>query len=244
MSAPRVRRRWRLGGGYRFAVVVLLPFMTIFTKRDWRDTNKLEVTPGGIVVAPNHISWFDPIVTAHALWSNDRPPRYLGKEGVFKVPVLGAILRSAGQIPVYRETRNAVDSVREAIAAVERGECVVVYPEGTITRDPGLWPMSAKTGAARIALASGAPLIPMAHWGAQEVMGPYKKEFRILPRKTMQVRFGDPVDLSDLVERPLDATTLQIATDRLMDAITALLAQIRQEQPPAERFVFKRGSKA
>lgn len=244
MSAPRTRRRWRLGWGYRLAVAILLPFMTVFTKHDWRGVEHLEASPDGIVVAPNHLSWFDPIVTAHVLWSNDRPPRYLGKEAVFRIPVVGAIIRSAGQIPVYRETRNAVDSVRDAIAAVERGECVVVYPEGTITRDPGMWPMNGKTGAARIALTTGAPLIPMAQWGAQEVMPPYKKQFKLLPRKTMHIRIGAPVDLSDLAGRPLDSATLQTATNRLMDAITALLAEIRGEQPPAERYVFKRGSTA
>ena len=108
----------------------------------------------------------------------------------------------------------------------------MVYPEGTITRDPGLWPMTGKTGAARIALETGAPVIPVAQWGAQEVIAPYSKEFRILPRKTMHVTAGPPVDLDDLRGRALDATTLREATERIMAAITALLEEIRGETAP------------
>jgi 1-acyl-sn-glycerol-3-phosphate acyltransferase len=153
---------------------------------------------------------------------------------------MGPIITSAGQVKVYRETAEAVDAVRDAVTAVERGECIVVYPEGTITRDPDLWPMQGKTGAARIALATGRPLLPLAQWGAQEVMAPYRKRLRLFPRKTMHVRIGAPVDLSDLADRPLDADTLHIATDRLMDAMTDLLAEIRHETPPKERMVFER----
>ncbi len=126
--------------------------------------------------------------------------------------------------------------MRDAIAAVRRGECVVVYPEGTITRDPGLWPMTGKTGAARIALATGAPLLPMAQWGAQDVIGPYAKEFRILPRKLMQVVVGPPVDLDDLRGREPDSETLRIATERLVAAMTALLEGLRGDTAPVARF--------
>ena len=214
--------------------------MQTLTKRDWRGTEYLETDEGGIVVATNHISWFDPLVVAHVLWQHDRPPRFLAKESVFRVPLVGSVIRSAGQVPVYRETPIAVEALRDAIAAVERGECVVIYPEGTLTRDLALWPMRGKTGAARVALATGCPLIPMAHWGAQEVLAPYGKRLRLLPRKTMQVRIGPPVDLSDLAGRPLDADTLRVATDRVIDAITALLAEIRDEEPPEERTVLER----
>jgi 1-acyl-sn-glycerol-3-phosphate acyltransferase len=103
-----------------------------------------------------------------------------------------------------------------------------------------MWPMTAKTGAVRLALVSGAPLFPMAQWGAQEVMRPYAKELKLFPRRTMHIRVGDPVDLSDLADRPLDAQTLAIGGERLMDAITALLGEIRQETPPSTRMVFRR----
>lgn len=220
---------------------LLWPVMRWLTKSDWQHADRLNETDGGIIVTTNHISYFDPFALAFMLWEVDRPPRFLGKIEVFSIPIIGSVIRSAGQIPVYRETANAVDAVRDAIAAVRDGECVVVYPEGTITRDPQMWPMAGKTGAARVALATGAPLYPVAQWGAQDVIGPYRKEFRILPRKTMRLLVGNPVDFSDLRDRPLDADTLSIATDRIVDALTVLLAQIRQEPPPAERFVHHKG---
>lgn len=237
----RVRRRRRLGWGFRLAVFLLWPMMRWLTISQWRGVDRLARAKGGIIVTTNHISWFDPLSIAFLLWEADWPPRFLAKESVFRVPVVGSIITSAGQIPVYRETANAVDAVRDAIAAVQAGECVVVYPEGTITRDPGMWPMQGKTGAARVALATGAPLYPVAQWGAHEVIGPYRKQFRILPRKRMRLAVGEPVDFADLMGRQMDADTLRIATDRIMDALTALLAEIRQESPPAERFVFRRG---
>lgn len=237
----RIRRRQRLGFSYRLAVALLWPFMRTMVKWDIVVAERLTAAPGGVVVAPNHLSWFDPFVVAFVLWEADRPPRFLGKEAVFRIPVAGRIITNAGQIPVYRETSDAASAVRDALAALDRGECVVVYPEGTITRDPDLWPMSAKTGAVRLALLSGCPLIPMVQWGSHEVIGPYRKEFRIMPRKTMRVRVGEPIDLSDLDTSAPDAETLALASDRLMDAITAMLAEIRQETPPATRMVFRRG---
>ena len=237
---PRVGRRHRLGFGFRLAVVVLWPIMRTTVAWDIRGADRLTQSPGGIIVATNHLSWFDPLVVAYTLWAADRPPRFLAKEPMFRVPIIGRIIRNAGQIPVYRETADAASAIRDALVALGRGECVVVYPEGTITRDPDLWPMSAKTGAVRMALISGAPLFPMAQWGAQEVMAPYSKRVRLLPRRTMHVRVGEPVNLSDLADQPLDAATMREGGDRLMNAITDLLASIRQQTPPEERFVYRR----
>ncbi|MHB1164971.1 MAG: lysophospholipid acyltransferase family protein [Candidatus Nanopelagicales bacterium] len=239
-DAPRVRRRAPLGLSYRFAVALLYPFMRTMVRWRISGTERLTEADGGIIVAPNHTSWFDPPVVAFAIWTADRPPRFLAKEAVFRVPFVGRIVRNAGQIPVYRESADASSAIRDALAALECGEAVVVYPEGTMTRDPDLWPMSGKTGAVRLALASGRPLFPMVQWGTQDVMRPYAKEFRILPRKQVTVVVGDPVDLSDLGGRPVDAGILAEGTDRLMDAITALLAQVRDQPAPATRMDFRR----
>jgi len=228
--------------GYRIAVILLWPFLRTAVRWDIRGTEQLTEEQRGVIVAANHLSWFDPLVLSFALWRADRPPRFLAKEPLFRVPIVGPIIKDAGQIPVYRETKDAANAIRDALTALDRGECVAVYPEGTMTRDPDLWPMSAKTGAVRMALMSGSPLFPMAQWGPQEVMAPYVKQFRILPRKTMHVRVGEPVDLTDLLDRPVDALTMREAGDRLMDAITSLLAEIRQEEPPSTRMVFRRDS--
>lgn len=226
----KVDKHARLGFAFRFAAFVLWPFMMIFTKRDWRGTENLHVD-SGLVLATNHLSWFDPLVISHVTWDNSRPPRFLAKDSLFRVPVVGWIMRSAGQIPVVRGSSDAAVAVQAAVDAAKKGECVIVYPEGTITKDPDLWPMAAKTGAARIALTARVPVIPMAHWGAQEVMRPYKKEMRLLPRKTMRTLVGRPVPLEDLYDQPLDAETLHEATQRIMTAITELLQQLRRETP-------------
>lgn len=232
-----------LGVAFRFAVSLLKPPMTFLTRRDWQGTEwlKQEYPPhDGIVVVPNHLSWFDPFVVAHLCWDNGRPPRFLAKRSVFEVPVFGAILKYAGQIPVFRETENAVDAVRAAVDAVRAGETVIVYPEGTITRDPDLWPMAGRTGAARIALLGDAPVIPVAQWGAQDVIGPYKAEFNIFPPKLIRARVGPPVDLDDLRGQPVDAEVLARATDRIVAAMTRQLEEIRGEQAPDERLDYRK----
>jgi 1-acyl-sn-glycerol-3-phosphate acyltransferase len=233
----------RVGPALRLTIFLVKPFLLLVTKREWRGVENLHLDDGGIVLAANHMSWIDPLLISHVLVNNGRPPRFLAKEAIFRVPFIGWIVTDAGQIPVYRESADAAKSIRDAVAAVESGECVIVYPEGTLTRDPDLWPMSAKSGAVRIALMSGRPLVPLAHWGAQHIMRPYKKELRIIPRKRIEIRIGTPIDLSDLPTGDLSPETMRIGTERLMDAITALLAEIRQEQPPATRFIWKRTSK-
>jgi 1-acyl-sn-glycerol-3-phosphate acyltransferase len=220
---------------YRFVVSVLRPLLMVLTKRDWRGAENLPAT-GGFVAAPNHLSYMDPLVFAHYLVDHGRPPYFLGKESVFRVPVVGAILRRAKQIPVYRNTGHASDAFRAAVAAVEEGKCVGVYPEGTLTRDPGIWPMVGKTGAARIALTTRCPVIPVAQWGPQEILEPYGKRLKLFPRKTMHVTAGPPVELSDLYDEPMTGAVLRTATDRIMAAITVELEKIRAEAAPTERF--------
>jgi 1-acyl-sn-glycerol-3-phosphate acyltransferase len=227
--------RRRLGWAFAFCVAVVRPSMLLLTRRDWRGGGKLPAT-GGCVLVANHISHLDPLTYAHFVYDNGRLPRFLAKAEVMDVPVLGAILRSAGQIPVYRQSRTASESFRAAVAAVQRGECVIVYPEGTITRDPDLWPMVGKTGAARIALSTGAPVVPTAQWGAQHILPPYTKRPYLLPRKTIHIRAADPVDLDDLRDQPLTPGVLREASDRIMAAVTALLEEIREQRAPGMRF--------
>lgn len=221
---------------------MLQPTLIAITKRERRGDEYLRQTyPGsdGIVVATNHISWFDPMNVCHTLWDNGRPPRFLAKDGLFRAPVIGWIMDNAGQIPVHRGTADAADAVTAAEQAISEGEAVVVYVEGTLTRDSDLWPMTGKTGAAHIALATGCPVIPMAQWGPQEVMRPYVKEFRALPRKTMWSNIGPPVDLDDLRGQETTADVLREATDRIVGAITGLLAELRGEDAPPERLDFR-----
>jgi 1-acyl-sn-glycerol-3-phosphate acyltransferase len=221
----------KIGGAFRFIVLIVKPILMALTRRQWRGVENIPRT-GGCVVAANHVSHVDALTFGHFIYDNGRVPRFLAKSGVFKNPLLGWIFRSAGQIPVYRDTADAANAFRDAVKAVEQGELVAVYPEGTITRDPDGWPMAAKTGAARIALTTGCPVIPIAQWGPNQILAYGSKRPRVFPRKTMTVLAGPPVDLADLRELPMNADTMRVATERIMDAITALLADIRGEQPP------------
>lgn len=233
--AKRRELSQKRGWAFAFAVAVVKPLLLLFTKRRWVDGEKIPAR-GGCVVVGNHISHLDPLTFAHFVYDHGRLPRYLAKAAVFDVPVVGTIIRSAGQIPVFRLTSDASRAFRAAVDAVDKGECVVVYPEGTISRDPGLWPMTGKTGAARIALSTGAPVIPVAQWGVQHILAPYAKKPHLLPRKTVAMKAGDPVDLDDLRGQPLTPAVLKEATTRIMDAVTLLLADLRGEEPPAVRF--------
>lgn len=220
---------------YRLAVWIVRPLLMVLTKRDWQGAEHLPRT-GGYVVTPNHISHLDPLTFAHFMVDNGREVYFLGKEAVFRVPLVGWIVRNAQQIPVHRNAGNAAEAFRSAVRAVEQGKAVGVYPDGTLTRDPQLWPMVGKTGAARIALTTRCPVIPVAQWGAQEILPPYSRRPHLFPRKTIHVHAGPPVPLDDLYGRPLDAPLLREATARITTAITALLADIRGEQAPQQRF--------
>jgi 1-acyl-sn-glycerol-3-phosphate acyltransferase len=238
---PRPRRGFWFG----LVVAIVKPFLLVFTKPRFTGRENMPRS-GGVVFAPNHISHFDPVVLGFFIWECRRIPRFLGKASVFKVPVVGRIISSAGQIPVYRDSIHAADAFRDAVAAVERGECVGVYPEGTITRDPELWPMTGKTGAARIALMTGCPVIPLANWGAHEIFQSYtgKLRIRLLPRKTIQVRAGKPVDLSAFQGKPITNQLLHEATEVIMMAVAETLGELRGDTPPKELYDLRKARAA
>jgi len=190
---------------------------------------------GGCIIAVNHISYADPFVAAIFVHDAGRRPRFMGKESVFRIPVLGRIIRGARQIPVFRESADAAHALSAATAAVNAGECIVIYPEGTVTKDPDYWPMVAKTGAARLALATGAPVIPLAQWGAQHFLGRRGRP-RLRGRTSVHLRAGAPVDLSRWHGAELTAETLRTATDAVMDALTRLVGEIRGEALPARPY--------
>ncbi len=220
---------------YRFVVTVLRPLLMALTRRDWSGTEHLPRDRGFVAVS-NHISHVDVLAFAHFLNDAGIVPHFLGKAEVFDLPVVGPIVRAAEQIPVHRETGRASDSSGAAVEAVRAGRCVAIYPEGTLTRQPDLWPMRGKTGAARVALETRCPVVPVAQWGAQEVLAPYGRRPSLLPRHTMRVRAGRPVDLSDLYGAPVTAEVLGEATERIMAALTTELEVLRGEQAPPGRY--------
>jgi 1-acyl-sn-glycerol-3-phosphate acyltransferase len=222
---------------------VVRPLMLAMTRPDWHGGEHLP-TGRGFIAAGNHMTNVDPLTFAHYLYDHGVEPKILAKSSLFTVPVLGPILRATGQIPVYRNTAQAGDSLRAAVDAVAAGECVAVFPEGTLTRDPDLWPMVGKTGVARLALTTRAPVVPIAQWGPQHLLGQYKKVLKPFPRKKVTIVAGPPVALDDLYGRPLDTATLREATERVMVAITLLLEGVRGEPAPAVRFDPRRAAAA
>jgi len=232
----RVRKlEQKRGWAITVAASILKPTLISATSRTWIDGEKIPAT-GGCIVVINHISHVDPLLSAHFVYDHGRLPRYLAKSGLFSNKYLGVFLTSAGQIPVERLSRNAIGAYDAAVKAIGVGECIIIYPEGTLTRDPDLWPMKGKTGAARIALATGCPVIPVGQWGAQEVLPPYTKRPHLVPRKNIVMKAGDPVDLEDLLGLPASAETTARATDRIMAAVTAIVADLRDETAPEQRY--------
>ncbi|WP_433467970.1 lysophospholipid acyltransferase family protein [Spirillospora sp. CA-128828] len=241
----------RTGHGYspawrKLTIVVLRPLLSGLLKRDWRGRGNVP-GKGGVIIAANHISESDPLALAHFVYESGRYPVYLAKSTLFDVKVVGNALRGTGQIPVHRDRADAALALEDAEKALLDGECLIFYPEGSCTRDPELWPMTGQTGVARMALQTGAKVVPVATWGAHELMpykkgeqtglaGSLKKGLHPLPRKTMRVIAGPPVDLSGYEGLPLDRDTLRAATDDIMAAITGLLGELRGQEPPAERY--------
>jgi 1-acyl-sn-glycerol-3-phosphate acyltransferase len=211
----------------------LHPLLRLLVKHRWQGKENIPKT-GGIILAPNHLSYADwPTIALFSDSYAHRYPVFMIKSPVFEVKVIGPLLYKFGQLPVYRGRGDAGLVLRQAEQALRQGACVIVYPEGTATRDPDLWPMVGKTGAARLALTTGAPVIPIAHWGAQEILPYGTKKPHLFPRKTVRMAAGPPVDLSAYQGQRLGASTLRAATADIMADITGLLAKIRLQTPPA-----------
>jgi 1-acyl-sn-glycerol-3-phosphate acyltransferase len=234
-NQPTAHRDWSYSRGWRaFTVAILLPLLPLLIRFRWQGKEYLP-RAGGIILAPNHLSYADwPAMAVFSQLYGHRFPVFMIKSAIFEVPLIGKLMYKDGQLPVYRGRGDAGLVLRQAEQALAAGACVIVYPEGTASRDPDLWPMVGKTGAARLALTTGAPVIPVAQWGAQDILPYGSKKPKLWPRKTVRMTAGPPVDLSAYAGQRLAASTLRAATADIMADVTALLAEIRQEAPPAE----------
>lgn len=232
--APAAGRPSRAArAGYVIPAAIVRPALRGLVRQVWEGTENLPET--GAILAVNHISELDPLSVAHMVYNQGLLPTFLAKAELWKVPVLKQVLEATRMIPVER-TRDggrSLDAAREALAT---GRAIIVYPEGTVTRDPQGWPMAARSGAVRLALQTGAPLIPVGQWGIQELLPYGGRAPRPFPRKTARIRIGAPVDLDDLRGAPMTASGLRAGTERMMDAITAIVADLRGEPAPAGRW--------
>jgi 1-acyl-sn-glycerol-3-phosphate acyltransferase len=232
MVAPARRKpekllRWRIVAG------IAMPLFEFFGRYRMRGLDNIPKR-GAFVISPNHISNFDPLAVAYLVWRGGRVPRFLAKASLFRVPVFGALLRYTGQIPVERSGGGA-DPLTAANRLIGEELAIIVYPEGTLTRDPDEWPMRGKPGAVRLALQHGIPLIPAAHWGVQKILPRYGGGLRFFPRAEVEMLVGPPLDLSPWQGRT-DAAAYAEATTALMDAIASLVGELRGETPPPERW--------
>lgn len=221
---------WKIGAH------LLIPLLKIISKPTWIGGENIPET-GPMIAFGNHISYADPLFFAYFLYEHNRAVRFMGKASLFRIPVMGWILRSAGQLPVEREVKGStIDAVHQSKALLAAGHCLGIYPEGTLTRDEKFWPMVAKTGLARLAVTTKAPVIPCAQWGAASILAPYSKRIKLWPRTKVVMVAGKPLDFSPWFGKEEDHEAMVEASAYAMLAITQLLETIRGESAPKDIF--------
>jgi 1-acyl-sn-glycerol-3-phosphate acyltransferase len=229
----------KAGFWIRLCVIVVYPTAGLLFRFRWRGLDRIPPPErGGVLVVANHVSQIDTFLIARLVWQAGRVPRFLVKSPVFGWPVVGPILRGAGQIPVYRGTSDAGKSLHDAIDALNRGEAVVIYPEGTTTKHPENWPMQGKTGVARLVLlCPDVPVVPVGQWGAHRARF---RPGRLIRRRLSLASVGEPLDLSRFRGKEPTTETLRSITDEIMRAVRDEVAELRGEVAPDEFYVHHR----
>jgi 1-acyl-sn-glycerol-3-phosphate acyltransferase len=228
--------RGRIGWAFWLCIAVVFPASKLMFRIRYRHGERIPRT-GPVLLVANHVSVLDPIACARLVFDHGRMPHFLAKESVFK-GLAGTILRSAGQIPVARFSSDAVGALSAAEADLAAGNLVVIYPEGSVTRDPDWWPMQSRTGAARLALTTDAVVVPVAQWGPQRLHDYHTKKLHLRLRTPAAYSVGEPLDLAELraevrAGRPLTAELLKETTDLMMGRVRDELAELRGEPAPA-----------
>ena len=219
---------------YFGASLIVRPINIVMMRRDWQGQENLP--DSGMILVANHISVMDPLYVAHMVYSSGRIPHFLAKKELFEAPVIGKALTGLKQIPVDRAGRS-IDSLAMAEEVLAKQGVIIIYPEGTTTKDPELWPMVGRLGMIRLALSTGAPVIPVGQWGVHKLLPRDAKVPDILGRHTSAIRIGQESDLEWLreLENPTQKD-LVAATDQVMGEITDLMAPLHGGTPPKERF--------
>ena len=213
---------------YRLVELIVRPPLALWF--NWRFEG-LEHIPseGAVLVAGNHVSYFDPLAHGYMLVKAGRRPRYLAKKELYQNPVLRSLLRGTRQIPVDRGSGSAAP-VEAARQAMKQGEVVIVYPEATLTTNPDHSPMQGKTGIARLTLSASVPVVPIAVWGSQHVWQRSGRQSLKFGRP-IWLKAGAPMDFSPFEEEQEDPRTLRQVTDMVMDELTRLVNDLRARYP-------------
>jgi 1-acyl-sn-glycerol-3-phosphate acyltransferase len=185
---------------------------------------------GALIVAGNHLSYLDPLAHGYFVDKAGRRARFLAKQELFDKPIVGNVLRGSGQIPVRRGGGDP-SSLEDAKRALGEGEVVVIYPEGTTTTtNSDFSPGRGKTGAVRLALATGVPILPVATWGGQYV---WRKDGRqsLAFGRPIWLRAGEPLDLGAHAGADDDPATVRALTDEVMGELSSLVADLRERYP-------------
>jgi 1-acyl-sn-glycerol-3-phosphate acyltransferase len=232
-------RQYKPKAGFwiRLCVMVIYPLDALLFRIRWHHLDRMP-EKGPVLIVINHVSQIDTLLMARLIWQSGRIPRFMIKSGVFQVAGLGNIMRGSKQIPVDRGTQEAARSLELAAEALNRGEAVIIYPEGSTTKDPDQWPMQAKTGLARLVqLAPHVPVVPIGQWGAQRYRLRDGTRLGRRPlRPLAQAILGEPMDMSAVAELPASQTTLRKVTDQIMTAVRDQVAELRHEPAPEAFF--------
>lgn len=198
-----------------------------------------QLPDGPVIMIANHTSTADGFLLALVARRMGRNVRLLATAGVFRIPVVGRAARMVGFIPVQRGTAQAADSLEAAVEALAAGEVIGLFPEGRITRHGDHWPERARTGAIRLALRSGAPIVPVAFVGAHRVVARRRMVSRlmlnVLLRPQVRSKVGEPIDVGLMFDGPDgldDPLALRSAADTVMAILVDLVEDVRGEIAP------------
>lgn len=241
---PRFKALEHSNTWIRVCQVVLYPLTRLLGRRDYQGMERLHRT-GGMLVVGNHISHLDPMYDAVLIHKAGRIPHILAKAGLWKVPVVGAAVRGTGQIPVERGGGAGQSAVETASNTLDDGGVVLIYPEGTVTREPDFWPMRPRPGVAVLAMSTDAAVVPIVHWGTQNVYNSYaaRRKLHLFPRQDVKVVVGPDIDVSAYRGRQSDPRAIRDVSMLIMNSIAELLGEVRGEKPPAQLFDPKKAER-
>ncbi len=195
---------------------------------------------GPIIVISNHTSYADGVLLALACRRMGRSLRMLATSGLFRAPIIGGLARKLGFIAVKRGAADASASLDDAAVALANGQAIGLYPEGRLTRDPMMWPERAKTGAVRLALRTGAPIVPVAMVGAHHVVGRRRVAVTLIAnvvrRPKVSTKVGRAIDVRALMNiGPATEPTndeVRHAADLVMRQLVDLIEDLRGQTAP------------